>query len=310
MADKNILVVGSFTTDFNIRVPHFPLPGETITGNEFSANPGGKGANQAYGAAKLGGNVKMVGCVGDDYFGQVIFENMRSVGVDMSGVRAVSGQATGIAMIDIDEKGQNAISLAPNANYALTFDMVQETWEQIADEVDLIVMQLETPLDVMKKTAKLGKESGKLVILNPAPAQPLDEEFLSFVDILVPNETETSIITGLPVESEEECVKAARHLQERGVEQVILTLGSRGSLVVDSDGSEIFVDPYKIEPVDTTGAGDAFIAGFAVALAQSKSLVEAARLGNAAGALNATRLGAQGGLSTRAELDEFLVEQA
>ena len=310
MADKNILVVGSFTTDFNIRVPHFPLPGETITGNEFSTNPGGKGANQAYGAAKLGGNVKMVGCVGDDYFGRIIFENMRSVGVDMSGVRAVSGQATGIAMIDIDEKGQNAISLAPNANYALTFDMVQETWEQITDEVDLIVMQLETPLDVMKKTAKLGKESGKLVILNPAPAQPLDEEFLSFVDILVPNETETSIITGLQVESEEECVKAARQLQERGVEQVILTLGSRGSLVVDSDGSEIFVDPYKIEPVDTTGAGDAFIAGFAVALAQSKSLVEAARLGNAAGALNATRLGAQGGLSTRAELDEFLVEQA
>jgi ribokinase len=228
----------------------------------------------------------------------------------MSVVRAVNGQATGIAMIDIDDKGQNAISLAPNANYALTFDMIQESWEKISDEIDLIVMQLETPLDVMKKTAKLGKESGKLVILNPAPAQSLDEEFLSFVDILVPNETETSIITGLPVDSEEECVEAAKELQERGVEKVILTLGSRGSLVVDADGSDTFVAPYEIEPVDTTGAGDAFIAGFAVALAQGETLVEAARLGNAAGALNATKLGAQGGLSTKAELDQFLAEKA
>ena len=309
MANKNILVVGSFTTDFNIRVPHFPQPGETIAGSEFSTNPGGKGANQAYGAAKLGGNVKMVGCVGDDHFGKVIFENMRSVGVDMSGVRAVEGVATGVAMIDIDNKGQNAISLAPNANYALTYDMVLETWEEIEDEVDLIVMQLENPIDVIKQTAKLGKESGKMVILNPAPAQPLDDEFLSYVDILIPNETETNIITRLPVESNEECIVAAKVLQKRGVEQIILTLGSRGSLVVDRNGNAVFVDPYKIVPVDTTGAGDAFIAGFAVALAQGMSLVEAAGIGNAAGALNATKLGAQGGLPTKEEMDRFLAGQ-
>lgn len=309
MTEKKLLVVGSFTTDFNIRVPHFPQPGETIAGSQFSTNPGGKGANQAYGAAKLGGQVKMIGCLGADYFGQVIIENMQSVGVDMAGVKSIPGVASGIAMIDIDDVGQNAISLAPNANSELTFDMVKEGWQTYQGDFDIILMQFETPYEVMKQTAKLGKEQGKLVIVNPAPAREIDAEFLAAIDILAPNETETSILTGMPVGTRDECVAAAKHLQEMGIRHVILTLGERGSLVLDAAGQVEFVEPFPIKAVDTTGAGDAFLASFCVALAGRASLVEAARQGNAAGALNATKLGAQGGLPTQAELAAFLAER-
>ena len=303
----HITVVGSLNMDLVVRTPRIPRPGETIIGSDFHTIPGGKGANQAVAAAKLGAEVSMIGRVGADDFGKALLANLNSVSVNSDLVRQDSSAATGIALITVEDSGENNIVLAQGANMKLSVEDVETTGE-IIDRSDMVLLQLESPLQVVEATLRLAKRRGVITVLNPAPAQSLSEEVLRYVDILVPNETETGLLTALPVETFSQMEEAAEQLRRIGVGTVILTLGERGAFLCSADGNQLF-PAYKIQPVDTTAAGDAFVAGFAVALAERGSLLEAVPRGNAAGALAATKFGAQPSLPTRAEWERFYQEQ-
>lgn len=303
----HITVVGSLNMDLVVRTPRIPRPGETIIGSDFHTIPGGKGANQAVAAAKLGAEVSMIGRVGVDDFGKALLANLNSVSVNSDLVRQDPSAATGIALITVEDSGENNIVLAPGANMKLSVEDV-ETAGEIIDRSDMVLLQLESPLSVVEATLKLAKRRGVITVLNPAPAQSLPEEVLRHVDILVPNETETGLLTALPVETFSQMEEAAEQLRRIGVGTVILTLGERGAFLCSAGGNQLF-PAYKIQPVDTTAAGDAFVAGFAVALAERGNLFEAVPRGNAAGALAATKFGAQPSLPTRSEWERFYQEQ-
>ncbi|MEN8171491.1 MAG: ribokinase, partial [Chloroflexota bacterium] len=211
-----IVVVGSLNMDLVVRAPHLPIPGETVLGQNFQTIPGGKGANQAVGAARLGAHVTMIGRVGNDTFGKTLSANLASEGIDTTHVLRDSNAPSGIAIITLDEAGQNCIVVASGANHKLTSKDVKTAFSQI-DEVDVVVLQLESPLDCVEAAAKLGRERGAKIVLNPAPAQPLPDRLLALVDVLVPNESETSLLTDLPVENPSQIDTAARALFERGV---------------------------------------------------------------------------------------------
>jgi ribokinase len=297
---KHILVVGSINMDLVVRVPQMPVPGETVLGDAFQTFPGGKGANQAVGAARLGGQVTMVGKVGEDGFGSELRASMAADGINLEHVTVDPSVSTGIAMITVDETGQNSIVVASGANMALTPKDVTRAWGQL-ESVDVVVLQLEIPAACNLQAARLGKEMGAKVILNPAPARPLSAELLQLVDVIVPNEKETSLLTGLPVDTLAQVEAAAQVLLKLGVGSVVLTLGSRGALVLEASGAVSRLESHSVEVVDTTAAGDAFVAGLSVRLAQGASLAEAAVFGNASGALAVSRMGAQPSLPTREE---------
>jgi ribokinase len=293
--------------DLVVRTPRIPKPGETIIGSDFHTIPGGKGANQAVAAAKLQAEVSMVGRVGTDDFGQALLSNLASAGIHSEGVKRDPDAATGIALITVEASGQNNIVLAPGANMNLTVEDIEAAGSTIASSA-MVLLQLESPIPAVEAALKLAKSRGVSTLLNPAPAHPLSEELLQNVDILVPNESETSLLTGLPVESTDEIERAAERLREIGVGTVILTLGARGAYLASGEQNHLF-PAYEVDPVDTTAAGDAFVAGFAVALAEGGSLSEAVRRGNASGALAATKLGAQPSMPTRVEWDRFCRER-
>ena len=299
-----VAVVGSLNMDLVGRGPRIPRPGETIIGGEFRTVPGGKGANQAVAAARLGGRVSMVGRVGDDAFGAELLDTLDADGVDRTHVKTTPGVPTGVALIMVDEQGQNSILVASGANMRLSPADVDAAQEVIAG-ADVLLLQLENPLETVIRAAEVARAHEVTVILNPAPARPLPASLLSLVDVLVPNESETEVLTGLPVGSTEEAEVAARSLADQGVGTVILTLGSRGALLLQEGGSQLF-PTFEVTPVDTTAAGDAFMGGLGVALAEGKPLAEAIRWGNAAGALATTVMGAQPSLPTREALEELL----
>jgi len=303
----NITVVGSLNMDLVVRTPRIPRPGETIIGSDFHTIPGGKGANQAVAAAKLQARVSMVGRVGNDDFGRALLTNLSAVGINSDFVKIDPAAASGIALITVEDSGQNNIVLASGANMALTVQDIESAEERIAQS-QIILLQLESPVAAVQAALRLAKKRGVTTVLNPAPAQPLPEELLRDVDILVPNESETSLLTGLPVETPAQAEVAAEQLRRMGIGTVILTLGARGAFVSSARESGFFPS-YPIKAVDTTAAGDAFLGGFAVALAEGSSLVEATRRGNAAGALAATKLGAQPSMPTRAEWDQFYTDR-
>jgi len=303
-----ITVVGSLNMDLVVRTPRIPKPGETIIGSDFHTIPGGKGANQAVAAAKLGAEVSMVGRVGEDDFGRALLANLDSVNVNHDFVQRDTTAPTGIALITVEDSGENNIVLAPGSNMKLTVEDIESARQTIARS-DSVLFQLESPLPVVEAALKLAKAHGVTTILNPAPAQPLSKELLRYVDVLVPNETETGLLTGLPVETDSQIEQAAEHLRHIGVGTVILTLGERGAFLCSAAGNRNF-PAFKIQPVDTTAAGDAFVAGFAVALGEGASLAEAVSRGNAAGAFAATRFGAQPSLPTREEWDQFYRDRA
>jgi len=302
MAD--IIVVGSLNMDLVVRAPHMPAPGETIIGSNFRTIPGGKGANQAVAAAKLGAQVSMVGRVGDDDFGRAQLRNLGQLGIDTRYITVDPDAATGIALITLDASGQNSIVIAAGANMHLTVADIDAAQEIIA-QVDVLVCQLESPLEAVEHAIALAHSCGVKVILNPAPARKLSPETLSKVDFLIPNESETAILTGMEVTDVPSAKKAADHLRQQGVGIVILTLGEKGALLV-GPSEEMYIPAYEVEVVDTTAAGDAFVGGFAVALAEGENLANAVRFANAAGALTVTRLGAQPSLPTRKEVESLL----
>jgi ribokinase len=299
-----ITIVGSLNMDLVIRSPRIPQPGETIIGSEFQTIPGGKGANQAVAAARLGGKVTMVGKVGEDTFADVLLENLVSAEIDASFVQRDGQAASGVALIVVDDHGENIIVVASGANMRMTEKDVEAAEAAIVDS-DVLLLQLEVPLPIVKRATQIAKSHNVIVVLNPAPARELPPDLLASVDVLVPNESETALLTGLPTESQIELEKAATHLLDSGVRSVVITLGKKGAYLASSDYESRIYEAFSIQPVDTTAAGDAFVAGLAVNYGAGKTLPEAIRWGNAAGALAALRFGAQTSLPKRNEVQEL-----
>ena len=300
----HVTVVGSLNMDLITRAPHIPEPGETIIGTDFRTAPGGKGANQAVAAARLGAKVAMVGRVGNDAFAVELLDTLSTADVDHRFVVRDPEAATGVALIVVEDTGQNSIVVASGANMRLAPADV-EAAEAAISSADVLLLQLESPLETVTRAAELAHAHGVQVILNPAPTRPLPAALLALVDVLIPNESETALLTGLPVGSDAEAEAASAALRSMGVGTVILTLGERGAMFA-LEGEAGLVSAFTVTPVDTTAAGDAFVGGFAVALAEGQALAEAVRWGNAAGALATTKLGAQPSLPARQALEEML----
>lgn len=298
---SRILVVGSLNADLVVRAPRFPQPGETISGEDLQVIPGGKGANQAVAAARLGAEVSMLGRVGRDNFGDFLIQNLQSNHVDTQLVQREDA-STGTAIIVVDANGQNSIVLSAGANGKVSPQDVEHTSFPAGG---LLLLQLEIPLPSVLRAAQRAREHGLRVILNPAPARSLPDELIALADFLIPNETELSLLTGMEVNDLPSTEAAARALLGRGAKTVIVTLGSMGALIVDKDTCT-HVDTFKVNVVDTTAAGDAFIGGFAHALLENKSLEESVRHGCACGALATTKFGAQPSLPTKEDVGAIL----
>ncbi|WP_455913018.1 ribokinase [Pseudomonas syringae] len=296
-----VVIVGSLNMDLVTRAPRLPRAGETLAGQSFITVPGGKGANQAVAAARLGASVAMVGCVGDDAYGEQLRAALLAEGIDCQAVTRVAGESTGVALIVVDDSSQNAIVIVAGGNGHVTASVV-DSFDALLSQAEVIICQLEVPLDTVGHVLKRGHELGKTVILNPAPATgPLPAEWFAWIDYLIPNESEASALTGLPVDSTASADAAASALLAAGVSKVIVTLGEQGALFAGKSRSEHFPAP-KVQPVDTTAAGDTFVGGFAAALADGKSESEAIRFGQVAAALSVTRSGAQPSIPTFAEV--------
>jgi ribokinase len=304
---NKIVVVGSSNTDMIVQLPHLPKPGETVSGGAFSTAAGGKGANQAVAAARAGANVGLVARVGEDSFGEQAIAGFVGDGIDVSHVTRNPAAPSGVALIFVDDGGENCIAGAPGANATLTPEDV-EAAEDLITGAEVVVMQLETPIETVGRAAALAREHGVRVILNPAPARQLSDEILGNVSILTPNESEAELLTGIQVSDDAGAEEAARALSARGVDIVILTLGSRGAYVFESDSGEL-VPGFEVQAVDTTAAGDVFNGSLAVGLAEGLPLARAVRFANAAAALSVTRLGAQPSAPTRSEIETFLSEK-
>jgi ribokinase len=294
MAD--IVVIGSLNADLTVNVPRFLKPGETLTGSKFSVFTGGKGGNQAVAAARLGASVAMVGCVGDDFNGAMYKDALLREGVSLEALRAIPGETTGVAVITVDESGENTIAIVPGANAALSVDVITESEALIAG-AKACLFQLETPLVSTQHAAALAHQAGVTVILDPAPAPgaPLPQALVMLCDYITPNETELSLLTGRKVETVEEAVEAALVLIGQGAKAVLNKRGAAGALLVTREGYRLYPG-YKVKPVDTTAAGDTFNAGLAVGLSMGLSVSDAIHLANAAGAISVTGLGAQGAM--------------
>ena len=305
---KTVLILGSFVADTAYRAARLPAWGETLMGSSFVLGPGGKGSNQAVAAARAGGSVQMISKLGDDAFGRIARDLWAADGIDASLV-GTSTTPTGAAAILIDEvRGENAIIIVPGACFTLTPEEVEACASAIG-AAGILLTQLELPLDTVDRGMQIARNAGVATILNPAPApaQPLPPAMLQLADYVIPNETEAAILTGLPVDTEEQAIAAARALQAAGARNVILTLGAKGALVLAENAEPVIVPASKIEKVvDTTGAGDAFCGGFASALAEGKPLLEAVRFGCATAGLSVTKHGTAPSMPKRAEIEALL----
>ena len=305
MASKpKIVVVGSSNTDMIIKADRIPAPGETIVGGTFATAPGGKGANQAVAAARAGGDVTFVARVGADMLGAQAVDGYAKEGIDVSLIQRDPKLATGVALIMVDATGDNSISVASGANFALTPADVERAADAIKS-AKMVVCQLETPLETIQRAAELARESGVPVLLDPAPApsEPLPNSLLERVSIIKPNETEASRLTGIEVVDEATAKLAAEKLLALGIETVVVTLGAAGSFVATKDGARVLVPALRVDAVDATAAGDAYSGALAVALAEGKALSDAVAFATKAAALSVRKLGAQPSLPSREEID-------
>jgi len=304
--NKAITVVGSSNMDLVVETPRIPAVGETILGTYFFMVPGGKGANQAVAAAKLGIEVFFVAKLGDDLYGDKSLENFTKAGVNIKYITKTKETPSGVALISVDKEGNNNIIVVPGANHKLSvFDV--KSAESAIKQSKAVVCQLEIPIEVVESTAKLAKKHNVLFILNPAPApkEKLSDALLKCVDVLIPNEIEAEGMTGIKVKDDDSAVKACKYLLDRGVKTVIITLGAKGFLFASME-EEIFVPQIEVNAVDSTAAGDAFTGGLAAYIARGKTIKEAARCANYVAALSVTKRGAQSSLPTQEEVENFM----
>ncbi len=301
--NRKIVVVGSTNTDMVIRSEHLPRPGETVLGGVFFMNPGGKGANQAVSCARLGGNVTFITKTGNDIFGHQSHQMFKDEDIKTEYVFSDMNKPSGVALIFVDENAENCIAVASGSNGNLLPDDIKVA-EKAIEEADYILMQLEIPIETVEFTAQMAKSKGKTVILNPAPAPraQLSESLLSCIDILIPNETEAEIISGIAVVDEQSAIEAAKKINQMGVGNVIITLGGKGALLFDGNEAQL-ISGYNVKAVDTTAAGDCFCGAVTIALSEERSLKDAIRFANKAAAISVTRQGAQTSVPYRMEVD-------
>ncbi len=297
-----IVVIGSSNTDLVINTSRIPEPGETVLGGRFLMAAGGKGANQAVAAQRLGGDVTFVACIGDDLFGRDALAGYNREGMNTAFVSVKKGVPSGVASIFVDAEAENVIVVAPGANSELGTAEIDAAQKEI-EAADFVLMQLETPMETVEYAAEKAFKAGTKVVLNPAPAANLSDSLLSKLWLITPNRTETQLITGLPVTDEKEAAAAAEALVAKGVKNVVITLGSKGAYVLSEDFRGV-IPANPVKAVDTTGAGDTFNGALCVALSEGRSLRDACRFAAKASAISVTRMGAQPSIPFRNEIPE------
>ncbi len=305
---SKLVVLGSVNADHVLRVPTFPRPGETLHGHDYQVIPGGKGANQAVAAARLGADISFVASVGDDPFGVNIRESFKLDGMDISGVKIQPDCPTGIAMIQVTDSGENAICISSEANARLTAESLDSDLTRI-QQAEYFLTQLETPLEGVIRGAQAAKAASTQVILNPAPARSLPDELLSCVDMITPNETEAEVLTGVAVTDESSAARAAAVLHEKGITTVLITLGAKG-VWLSENGQGTLIPGFRVDAIDTTAAGDTFNGALVTGLLEGLSMQHAIRFAHASAAISVTRFGAQTSIPARQEVDSFLAQQA
>jgi ribokinase len=299
-----ITVIGSSNIDLILRLPRFPKPGETILSGVFSTAQGGKGANQAVAAARAGGDIHFITRVGNDDLGKNTVLAYRAENLNLEHCIVDNDTSNGVAMIFVNGNGENCIGVASGANNNLDREHIRMGKDAIKSS-SLILLQLEIPLDSVKEAVAIAHAANIPIIFNPAPAQKTDDELLKCVSVLTPNESETEILTGISISSDDQIKKAAQNLRRQGISIVIITLGARGVYVASKELNE-FIPGFNVRPVDTTAAGDVFNGALAVAIAEKKTLSESIRFANAAAAISVTKLGAQPSAPRRTEIELFL----
>lgn len=303
MHEQKIVVIGSTNTDMVIKTRSFPLPGETLLGGEFFMNPGGKGANQAVAAVRLGGHVTFVAKIGNDLFGRQALEQFEKEGINTDYIMSDLDNASGVALITVDGSGENTIVVAPGANGNLTIEDIKNSKDEI-EKAQVILIQLEIPMETVVYAIKISSEMGKKVILNPAPAQQFSDAVFKHIFIFTPNETEAETYSGIKVNDKTTAEKAAEVLKSKGIKNIVITLGAKGAYVSTDEVSELFPAP-KVEAKDTTAAGDVFSGALAVAIAKGNTIVEAVKFSLLAASLAVTKMGAQSSAPFYKDLLEF-----
>ena len=298
---RKIVVVGSCNTDMVINMERLPLPGETLLGGKFFMNAGGKGANQAVAAARLGGKVSFVAKVGNDPFGMRAIDQYKAEGIGTKYVVVDKEHPSGVALILVDSRGENSIAVASGANAHLLPEDIDRA-KSVIEEGDILLMQLETPMETIEYAAQMAKRAGKKVILNPAPAQMLPESLLRSLYMLIANETEAEYISGTQITDMDSVARAADIICHKGGENVVITLGSKGAFIKER-GAYHQVSALKVKAVDATAAGDTFCGAVCVALSEGRSITEAVEFANRAAAITVTRMGAQSSLPYRREVE-------
>ena len=303
---KQLVVLGSINVDHLLNVQKFPRAGETVTGTHYQLAFGGKGANQAVAASRSGANTRFLACLGSDAIAQDILAQFVQDGMNTEAVCQIPEQNTGVALIFVNNQAENCIGIYPGANASLSPQYVTQHAEKIRC-ADALLLQLETPLESLIDAVKIAKAANTIVVLNPAPAQPLPEDFLQHIDLITPNETEASALTGIQVYDLQSAEQAAQHLHQQGVGMVIITLGEQG-IWLSQQGQGQHIPAFKVHAVDTTGAGDTFNGALMTALLEGQNLLNASYFASAAAALAVTHAGAQPSIPWRVQIDEFLEE--